>query len=539
MSFGKYRLVCKKGEGTFSEVIKAQCLKNGEYVAIKCMKNTFKSVEQVNDLREIQALRRLNPHPNIIGLLDVLFDRSTGRLALVFELFDMNVYELIRFKNQTDQEYLAPNLVRLYMYKLITAIAFMHQQNIFHRDIKPENILIKGDQLKLADFGSCRGIYTKPPFTEYISTRWYRAPESLLTNGYYDCKMDLWGVGCVMFEIISLMPLFPGSNELDQIERIHNVLGTPPREIIARFLRQSTHIKDVHFPHKDGSGIHRLIPRASKECVDLIKKLLIYDPKRRVTAVEALQHPYFLGISDIVSQGQVSCTNALIESALKAKASKKKKRNGKARNGKARAGGRGYKARPSRRKPSKSSAALALSPPPSFPTILGQKKKSKKIGRRTKPVAKSGTLSVLRNSHHYLSGSDSETTGYGAGHTKQNTRVANKQPSAKKRHGQRARKTERKMGRKKTGSYAAPNFLPSLAATFGDSKSPARRRQKPRAKKANRKGYGMSKSYDISRLRKHINPDFSMQKKLLGDHRKGRRQTFGDLSFSVHKAKMS
>lgn len=90
-----------------------------------------------------------------------------------------------------------------------------------------ENILIKDDQVKLADFGSCRGVYSQPPFTEYISTRWYRPPECLLTDGYYNHKMDYWGVGCVFFEILSLFPLFPGNNELDQVHKIHNILGTP------------------------------------------------------------------------------------------------------------------------------------------------------------------------------------------------------------------------------------------------------------------------------------------------------------------------
>mmetsp|Transcript_16452 Transcript_16452/g.22964 ORF Transcript_16452/g.22964 Transcript_16452/m.22964 type:complete len:455 (-) Transcript_16452:63-1427(-) len=288
-SFGKYRLVAKKGEGTFSEVIKAQCMKKGQYVAIKCMKTTFDSIDQVNSLREIQALRRLNPHPNIIELLDVLYDRSSGRLALVFELFDMNIYELIRGRKQ----YLGDELVKIYMHQLVTAIAYMHRQNIFHRDIKPENVLVMGDRLKLADFGSCRGIYSKPPFTEYISTRWYRAPESLLTNGYYDYKMDLWGVGCVMFEIISLFPLFPGTNELDQIEKIHTIMGTPSKGIMNKFKRHSSHIKNFNFPQRVGTGIRRLIPHASKNCIDLVEKLLVYDPDGRTSASQALRHPYF------------------------------------------------------------------------------------------------------------------------------------------------------------------------------------------------------------------------------------------------------
>lgn len=91
-----------------------------------------------------------------------------------------------------------------------------------------ENILLSGDTIKLADLGSCRGLYSKPPLTEYISTRWYRAPECLMTDGYYGYKMDIWGVGCVFFEILSLYPLFPGDNELDQIHKIHDVMGTPP-----------------------------------------------------------------------------------------------------------------------------------------------------------------------------------------------------------------------------------------------------------------------------------------------------------------------
>lgn len=95
------------------------------------------------------------------------------------------------------------------------AVDHMHKNGIFHRDIKPENILIKNDHVKVADLGSCKGIHSQLPYTEYISTRWYRAPECLMTDGYYDYKMDIWGVGAVMFEIISLFPLFPGKNELD------------------------------------------------------------------------------------------------------------------------------------------------------------------------------------------------------------------------------------------------------------------------------------------------------------------------------------
>jgi renal tumor antigen len=116
----------------------------------------------------VQALRRLNPHPNIVELIDVQYTAATKRLDLVCELMDMNIYE--RIKNRRHP--LPETLVKNYIYQLCKSLDHMHRNGIFHRDIKPENILITGEVLKLADFGSCRGIYSKPPFTEYISTRW-------------------------------------------------------------------------------------------------------------------------------------------------------------------------------------------------------------------------------------------------------------------------------------------------------------------------------------------------------------------------------
>ncbi|XP_047591414.1 MAPK/MAK/MRK overlapping kinase isoform X5 [Lutra lutra] len=282
-----YKAVGKIGEGTFSEVTKMQSLRDGGYYACKQMKQRFESIEHVNNLREIQALRRLNPHPNILTLHEVVFDRKSGSLALICELMDMNIYELIRGRRHP----LSEKKIMHYMYQLCKSLDHMHRNGIFHRDVKPENILIKQDVLKLGDFGSCRSVYSKQPYTEYISTRWYRAPECLLTDGFYTYKMDLWSAGCVFYEIASLQPLFPGADELDQISKIHVIIGTPPGKTLAKFTQSRAMSFD--FPFKKGSGIPPLTASLSPQCLSLLRAMVAYDPDGRITAHQALRHPYF------------------------------------------------------------------------------------------------------------------------------------------------------------------------------------------------------------------------------------------------------
>ncbi|KAG9481878.1 hypothetical protein GDO78_010876 [Eleutherodactylus coqui] len=283
----KYKIINKIGEGTFSEVVKAQSLRDGHYYACKKMKQLYKSTEQVNNVREIQALRRLSPHPNILMLHEVLYDRKSGCLALISELMDMNIYELIRERRQP----LPENKIRNYMYQLCKSLEHIHRNGIFHRDVKPENILIKQDVLKLADFGSCRSVFSKQPYTEYISTRWYRAPECLLTDGYYTYKMDMWSAGCVFYEICSLHPLFPGLNELDQISKIHDIMGTPASAVLQKF--KQSRAMNFDFLPKKGSGIRQLLPGISADSISLMSAMLEYDPDNRLGANKALQHSYF------------------------------------------------------------------------------------------------------------------------------------------------------------------------------------------------------------------------------------------------------
>ncbi|TRY54219.1 hypothetical protein DNTS_030480 [Danionella cerebrum] len=282
ISLKDYRVVRKIGEGAFSEVMKVQSLRDGKFYACKCIKQRIDSLEKALSLREIQAMKILNPHPNILQLHHLVYDSDSGRLSLICELMEKNIYELIRGRKSL----LAESKVILYMYQLCRSLDHMHSHGIFHRDVKPENILIRGSDLKLADLGSSRSVFS-PPHTGYISTRWYRAPECLLTDGLYGRQMDLWSAGCVFYEMLSLKPLFPGRNALDQIHRIHQVLGTPDPDLLRNIS------PGVCFSPVRGSGLCSLLPLCSPSTLSLLEQLLIYNPEHRISARAALKHSCF------------------------------------------------------------------------------------------------------------------------------------------------------------------------------------------------------------------------------------------------------
>ncbi|KAK4821743.1 hypothetical protein QYF61_000785, partial [Mycteria americana] len=211
-------------------------------------------------------------------------DKKAGSLSLICELMDKNIYELIKGRRKP----LPEKKIKNYMYQLCKSLDYVPRNGIFHRDVKPENILIKQNTLKLGDVGSCRSIYSKQPHTECISTRWYQAPECLLTNGYCSYKISMWSAGCVFYEITSF---FPGPNELDQISKIHYVIGTPANKTLDKF-KQST-IVSFDFPFKKGKGIPRLVHNLSSKGFSLLYAMIKYDPDERIAAHQALQHPYF------------------------------------------------------------------------------------------------------------------------------------------------------------------------------------------------------------------------------------------------------
>ena len=202
---------------------------------------------------------------------------------------EKNLYEAIEGR----KKYLPEKKAKFWIYQTLKALEFMHKNGIFHRDIKPENILLLKNKVKLADLGSCKGMYSKPPFTEYISTRWYRSPECLLTDGYYNYKMDIWGLGCVFYEILTLEPLFPGDDEIDQVNKINYIMGSPSEELFEKFVKNSAHRSEFNFEYQKGVGIYKYLGHVSRDIVDLINKMLIYDPDLRPTAGQCLNHECF------------------------------------------------------------------------------------------------------------------------------------------------------------------------------------------------------------------------------------------------------
>ena len=295
ISFGSnYNVIGALGEGAFSTVFKLQDKRTNEFYAVKRLNKTFKSLDEASRNIEVEVLRALQGHPNIVKLENVFYDAEHGSLALVFECLDVNLYELISGNGEPFDESVALVLV----YQMLKALSFIHSLNMFHRDIKPENCMVnrKTFELKLVDFGSTRQTSARGPFTEYVSTRWYRAPECILTSGSYGPPVDIWAVGCVLYEIITGEPLFPGNHELDQICRIHNLLGTPSSELLAKFGQNPNTEIEFSFPPRRAQNLASLLPDWDPDVVDLMSKMLKYNPIDRITADEALAHPAFEGI---------------------------------------------------------------------------------------------------------------------------------------------------------------------------------------------------------------------------------------------------
>jgi protein kinase len=281
----RYKLIKEVGDGTFGSVWRAINKQTGEVVAIKKMKKKYYSWDECINLREVKSLRRMN-HPNIVKLKEVI--RENDILYFVFEYMECNLYQLMKDR----QKLFAEADIKNWCFQVFQGLSYMHQRGYFHRDLKPENLLVSKDIIKIADFGLAREVNSSPPFTEYVSTRWYRAPEVLLQSYVYTSKVDMWAMGAIMAELLSLRPIFPGASEADEIYKICSVIGTPTEETWLEGLNLANTI-NYQFPQLPGVPLSSLMPSASEDAINLIERLCSWDPSSRPTAAEVLQHPFF------------------------------------------------------------------------------------------------------------------------------------------------------------------------------------------------------------------------------------------------------
>ena len=205
-----YEMLTRLGGGSFADVYKAREKSTGELVAIKILKKKYKKWEECLELRECKSLQLLNKSSSsstynnekglekIIKLKRIIFINKTGVLNLVFEYMEKDLLILMK---SYEPKTLPENQIKEIIYQTLSGLAYMHKYGFFHRDLKPENLLLVGDNVKIADFGLAREIRSIPPYTEYVSTRYYRAPECILKSTNYNSPIDIWAVGCVMAEM--------------------------------------------------------------------------------------------------------------------------------------------------------------------------------------------------------------------------------------------------------------------------------------------------------------------------------------------------
>ncbi|KAK2959386.1 putative Cell division control protein 2 like protein [Blattamonas nauphoetae] len=276
----------KLGEGTYGVVYKAKDNTTSDVVALKRIR--LESEEEgvpSTTIREIALLKELK-HPTIIRLNEVI--NTPKKLTLVFEYCEMDLKKYIERQHRK----LEMSVIRSLMFQLLCGVAFCHSRRILHRDLKPQNLMLTSDlQLKIGDFGLARafGIPVRS-FTHEVVTLWYRPPDVLFGSKKYSTPVDLWSCGCILGEMLVGRPIFPGSNENDELIRIFKILGTPTTQKWAGMTELPLYGKFT-FPHYPPRNLSSLFPTLDEQGLDLLSRLLIFDPNQRITAKQAIVHP--------------------------------------------------------------------------------------------------------------------------------------------------------------------------------------------------------------------------------------------------------
>jgi len=290
----KYEIVSKLGRGAYGIVWKAIDKKTREVVALKKCFDAFQNATDAQrTFREIMFLQELNGHENIIRLLNVLKADNDKDIYLICDYMESDLHAVIRANilEEIHKQYI--------IYQLLKALKYMHSGQLLHRDIKPSNILLNSDcQVRVCDFGLARSIVQQadtkanPVLTDYVATRWYRPPEILLGSTSYQMGVDIWSVGCILGELLSGKPIFPGTSTMNQLDRIMQVTGYPTPEDIESMKSPFAATMLESLPKSRPKPLSEMFPRATSEALDLLRVCFQFNPARRISAKDALRHPY-------------------------------------------------------------------------------------------------------------------------------------------------------------------------------------------------------------------------------------------------------
>jgi len=298
--YAKYRPVKQLGKGAYGVVVSCEDTETHEFVAIKKVVDAFQNLmDAKRTLREIKLLHHMGGHENIVRIKEIIVPGTLGPefkdVYIVYELMDTDLNQVIKSNQPLSDQH-----AQYFLYQVLRGLKYVHSCNILHRDLKPANLLVNANcDLKIADFGLARVAAEKRwEMTEYVVTRWYRAPELLLSEHDYGPAVDVWSVGCIFAEVMGRKPLFVGRDYLKQLDAILKVSGSPTEDDLSFVQGKEARNYILGLPHRRKVSLKEIYPEADPAALDLLDMMLEFNPKRRITVEAALKHPYFASLHD-------------------------------------------------------------------------------------------------------------------------------------------------------------------------------------------------------------------------------------------------